>query len=248
MRIVRGARRIESVEPSQSRLDVRKRDALRFCWPRDHDDWDLQRPRRRDLAVGLVTAGILGDDDVDLLACEEGCLRLLIEGRAGLDEAHLRRQRDVAGGVDRAREIGVLWRGRERCKLEAANREEDAARCFAEGLGRFEWARDHAPTIAVARFPGRADERSDRDARRVGRHYGVGGDAHREGMGCVDDGVDTLADKIAVEALCAAEAADPRRERQGARRRRAAGERYDRVEAVISAKMLCEPARFARAA
>lgn len=248
MRIVRGARCIESVEPRQSRFDVRKRNALCFWRPCDHNNRDLQRPRRRDLAVGLVAAGVLGDDDVDPLAYEEGFLGLRIEWRAGLDEAHLWRQRDVAGGVDRARDVGVLWRGRERSKLKSPDREEDAAWRFAEGLGRFKRARDHAPGIAVACLPWRADERSDGDARRVGRNYSVGGDPHREGMGCIDDGANTLVDKIAVEALRAAEAADPCWQRQGARSGRAAGERYDRVETVISAKMLCEPARFARAA
>ena len=71
---------------------------------------------------------------------------------------------------------------------------------------RFE-ALHHDPAVALALNPSRAPDGQHRNAGRAGGLDGIGLHLHGEGMGCVDDEIETLLGKNARKAASAAEAA-----------------------------------------
>ena len=78
-----GRRRHGMIEPGNHLLDRRHRRDIRQDRALQHDDRQAQRARRFDLAVGGVAAAVLGDDDLDAVALEQGTvLRLGERARA----------------------------------------------------------------------------------------------------------------------------------------------------------------------
>ena len=80
-----------------------------------------------DLGVGRRSAGILGDEYIDLLLREKRRFRLDVEGAATGQQFHIGRQRDVAGRIDRTRNVVMMRTAREGIKLQAAERQEHGA-------------------------------------------------------------------------------------------------------------------------
>ena len=104
--------------------------------PAQHDDFDAERPRRADLAVGRAAAAVLGDDDIDAVRGHERAIVGLAERPAAGHVCHVRQRQRRIDRIDAADEIMVLRGLREWRQLLAAERDEDAARRLPQRANR----------------------------------------------------------------------------------------------------------------
>ncbi len=213
----------------------------------DQDDRQGEGAGGGELGVGGEAAAVLGDEDLDPVAAEEGFFLGLDEGAAAGDDLGSGEGVRV-GGLDAAEEVTVLGGGAEGGGLLAADGEEDAGRGGAEGLGGGGHVGDGGPAVAGLRGPGRAGKD---EARRAGQTAGLGGvlrDLPGEGVGGVDEDVDAFGFEPAGEARRAAEAADAERGRLRAGVAGAAGQREGDAQAAAIGEAGGEVARFGGAA
>lgn len=214
----------------------------------DHDHLDAERSRGRDLAIGGAAAGILGDDDVDLFVLEQLPFAVLIEGTAGQNVTAVANGKRRLDRIDAADEIAVLGRRRKAPGFLSADGEENAARRGAErrhgGIDAF-----HAgPSVTLDSLPSRPAQRKDRHPRCFSGNRRILGNPVGERMGRIHEQVDAFLSQIIDQALDTAEAADPGRQGQGPRIRRAAGKRNRRVDITARCDSFRQRAGLGRAA
>lgn len=193
--------------------------------PLDQNDGQAEIARGDDLAMGGLAAGILADDDVDAVRLQQCHFRLDGEGAAGQEVVDMRRIERRIDGIDAAHQIVVLRGGVEGLRLLPSDGEEDAARLSAQrrhGVGN---RGDARPAVALRFLPAEPFQPQQRDAGRLARRAGIGGNLLCKGMRGVDEEIDGLFAKMGNKPRHAAEAAGAHR--HGLRRgiERAAGER-----------------------
>ena len=106
-----------------------------------HDHGQAQAPSRRDLAIGGITAGVLGDHDLHPLGLHQPGLRFLVE-RAALKQQPVVRQVQFVRRVDGANDIVMLRRRLEGGKAEPTDADLD--REIAEQERKLEAERQQA--------------------------------------------------------------------------------------------------------
>lgn len=74
----------------------------------DHDDRQAQPPRRLDLGVGTRAAGILGDDNIDLISLHKGRIRVRTKGATSNNRLDLRQGQRIPRRIDQPKQIEVL--------------------------------------------------------------------------------------------------------------------------------------------
>lgn len=214
----------------------------------DHDDLDTKCPRRDDLAIGSIAAGILGDHDVDVLVLQQLPLVRLAEGAACQDVAAIRHGEWRIDRIDTADEIAMLWRLGEAAGLLAADGEENPAGFGSKRGDCLLNVFDAGPDVALTRFPGGTTQREERNGRFFRSHGRVCGDLVGKRMGRVDEQVDAFLSQVIDESVDAAETTDARRQGQGLGVGSAAGQRNRRNEIRTPRQPFGQPARFGRAA
>lgn len=214
----------------------------------DHDDLDAQRPGRGDLAICGAAAGILADDDVDALVLQQLPLIRFGEWAACENVAAVGNGERWIDRVDAADEVAVLRHGGKARHFLPADCKEDAARCVAECDGRGADIVNARPPVARDRFPGRAAQCKERNARLPGSFRRIGGDPVGEGMGRVDEQVDVFFNQVINQSFDAAKSADPRRQGQGLRVDRPAGQRDGRRDVLALRQLFSQAAGLGRSA
>src|SRR5207248_11105015 len=126
---------------------------------------DPKTARGFDYRVGRCAARILADEHIDLLALEQHRLRLWIEGTAPSYQLDVGRQRDIIRRVDRACDVAMMRCLCKGAKLQAAKAQENATWLRPQRFGSGFGARDGKPGVAALGFPGRADDRGERDCK-----------------------------------------------------------------------------------
>ena len=216
--------------------------------PAQHDHFDAECARRRDLAVGRGPAAIFGDHRIDIVRAHEGTVIGRAE-RAAIGEITRARQGQRRfDRIDAADEIEVLWRCGQRDEFGAAERDKGPARRLAQpahGIGDINC---FDPAIPGNSAPCRPAQRNQRHARLMRRGGGICRDDIRVGMGRVDKGVDPFLIKIFAKTDSAAEAAAANRRRLWRRRLGAAGERHDDFEIGARGQARGQFSRFRRTA
>lgn len=214
----------------------------------DHDDRQAEIARCFDLGVSCSAAGVLGDDDLDLLISQQSGFGGAIERPTRLQEADVGQQDFLLGRIDGARDVVMLGSRREGVQIKPAQAQEHTTRCRAEcGRGRVGIAHD-LPAIAELRLPGWPRDRDERNAGRATGGEGIGRDLVGVGMRGIDDYSDGMIGDEACEAVGAAEAADARRQRLRLGRRGAAGKRQRRFESGVAGDEPRQCGGFRRAA
>ncbi len=195
-----------------------------------------------DLGVGRRSAGILGDEYIDLLLREKRRFRLDVEGAATGQQFHIGRQRDVAGRIDRTRNVVMMRTAREGIKLQAAERQENTARVWPKRIGGGFGGRGGKPAVARLRLPGGTNDRDERDRKLFAGGDGVGRDLIGVGMRGVDHRFRCVLLQPCHETIRTAEAADPRGNGLRFRLRGASGKGNGGIKAPVGRK----PARQLR--
>jgi hypothetical protein len=240
--------REQAFEPVQRGVRIGERRAGGLVRAFDHDDGNSEGSRGGDLGVGFGAARVLGDEHVDALALHECVLSFEVEWRALSDESDAWRQCDVAGGIDGAGDVVMLWSRCEGGQLQAADGEQNAAGLISKRGGGTGGVGDDYPGVACDRQPGFAANGAERQSEGLRGRDGIGGNVNRVGMRGIDDGVHSLMIKPAGEAVRAAETADAGCDGLLRGLARAAGEREHRLETRVRGEEPAQLARFARAA
>ena len=222
--------------------------AVRCHRPLDKHDGQAEKACGKDLAIGRLAAGILADDHVDAVFAQKGDLCLHGEGTAGQQVFDARGAHRRIDRVDAAHEIMVLWRGVEKRRLLPADGKEDAARHIAQRCNGLGHGRNARPAVALRLAPADALQPQQRNAGRLARGAGVGGNLPGERVGGVDHEVDGHIAEISRKSVDAAEAAGAHR--HGLRRgiERAAGQRQRDGKIGSIGKTACQVARLGGAA
>lgn len=206
--------------------------------------------RRLDLGVGRRAAGVFRNDHVDPFGGEETGLGGLVERAALEDEAQTGREWRCVRGIDQPGDVVMLRRAGKGGKLKPSDAEEHAAR---GNIGGKEprggpGAVHLGPSVAVFLYPGRTQNRGERQADlRAGRDR-ICRDPRRERVRRIDDCIRGVLPDPARQALNAAKAADPQWQRLRSGRFCATGERQHGVEARISRDEPGKGRGFCRAA
>ena len=155
---------------------------------------------------------------------------------------------DLRRPVDRAHDVAMLRRSRERGELQPALGEKDRPPLRPESRDGVVHCRDFDPAVSGVAWPGGAGEHGERRAGgatggdRVGRH------ARSERMGGVDDSADALAGEKRRQAFGAAKPADASRDRRWSGLGRGSRQRQDRRNIGLVSKPSRERARLRRSA
>ena len=180
---------------------------------------------RGDATHGKIVAGILADDDIDVMVPQQRYLRLDGEWAARQEVfyiGHIQRRID---GIDAAHKIMVLRRRVEGLRLLPADGEEDAARLRTQRRHRLADRADPHPAVPLRLVPAEPLQPQQGNAGRVARRTGIGGNLPCERMRCIDKEIDGLFSEIGGKSCHAAETAAAHWHRLRRRIERAAGER-----------------------
>ena len=197
-------------EPGNSGFGTFDGVSIRLVRTRNHHNRNPEPARGFDLGVGRRSAGVFRDEQINLLALEKRRFRRQVEGAATGQQPEIGRQSDIAGRVDRARDVVMMRRACEGAKLQAAKREKNAARVRPERVGSGFGVRDGKPGVAGLGLPGRAYDRGKRDRKPGAGDDRVGRDLVGVGVRGVNDRSRCIQLQPVNQAVRAAEAADPR--------------------------------------
>lgn len=214
--------------------------------PPNQHDFDAERTRRRDLSVSSAAAAVLGYDRIDATAPEQRAFVGFGERTAGQQIFRARHCKRRLDRVDAAYKVGMLWCSREDSNFLPAKGEEDLSRYDPQSFDSSRHIRNLGPAVAFAPFPGRTQQRDRHHAAHPRYFSGVGRDARREWMGCVNKDSNLLGADVGSQPLGPAESTDPHRHALGGRRARAASQRQGDV--AQGGETACELPRLGRAA
>ncbi len=159
--------------------------------PRDHEYFDAELACSLDLRISRRTAAVLGHKGIDAMGTEQrnfafDFVRATIENE--LDVGKNKRRLDR---IDASNKVKVLGGGFGAMGFLAPDCQEDPARGGAKPLYRFRDGRDRRPPITRLSHPFRPAQSQCGNARCSCGLTGASGDASREGVGCIDQKVET---------------------------------------------------------
>ena len=236
------------IEPGQRIIDRVHRGHGRQSRPAQQDHRYAKRARRGDFAIGGLAAAVLGNDNVDAMARQQGALIGFRERAArqqvfGPWQPQCRRDR-----IDGSDQIIVLRSDGECGHFLATDAEEDATRTFAERAHSFRAIGDLLPMIAGDGAPGRALQRQQLHPGTRGGLCRVRRHSRRIRMGGVDQDIDARLHEVGGQALDAAEATATHRHRLHGGCDCAAGERQRDAQIVTRGQVAGQLPRFESAA
>ncbi len=183
----------------------------------DHHHRQSKLARGIDLGARALTAGILGDDDVNMVLAEQRDITFDPERSAINHNFSFRQAQSCCRRIDQAQEVVVLRRAGEGAQGLTTDSQEYSLRLRRQGQRCRCFVGNDGPAVARFRAPRRAFERCQWHANRGAGFDGVA--AHLGGKGV--SGVDHLGDhfgaQIGHKTLHPAKAAGP--PGQGLRRR-----------------------------
>jgi len=181
----------------------------RFMRARNHHDGNAKRARCVDLGIGRSTAGVLGNNKIDVLALKEFGFGCYIEGAAAEQKPDIGRQRDIVGRIDGAGDVVMMGARCEGAELLPAEAQENTTGLGPQRVSGSVRTRDGQPVIVRSRLPGGAQDRGERNCKPRARGHGIGRDLIGIGMRRIDDDVDFLPLQPCNKTVGATEAADP---------------------------------------
>lgn len=158
----------------------------------DHQHRDAQPSRRLDLRVGRRAAGIFGDDESDTVVAQQGDFVVQRKGSARSDVVCMRNVKRWLDRIDAANEIMVLRCCLEGQKFLTTEREEGVC-AFRAKSSHSTLDIGHAlPVIIGLFFPRRALQSDKRNIRQSCGLNGVGRDARRIRVRCIDQQIELV--------------------------------------------------------
>ena len=189
----------------------------------DHHNWQVQRPRRRNLGDSARAARVLCNDQFGAVFPQQGRIVGNIEGPSRDDHIRVGQGQGAVRRIHEAQKIMVLRLGSKGVDVLAADGEERPPRRASKGGDSGVDVRDRGPAVAVTRNPGRALEGNERCAVCSASGKGVGAHPCCKWVGGVDHMGDPFGLKIAAKPLYPAKAAQTHVDRLARRRPGSAG-------------------------
>ena len=178
----------------------------------DHDNGQVQGPRRLDLGISAGAAGILGHDQINSVFLHQRTIIRRRERPARHEDMVIWKRRRAVWWIDQPQKVEMLRIRGEVLQMHPPDRQHDTGRRAIKG-GHSACNIGHArPVVAVLFGPARACERKQRNA-----GFGTGGNciaAHpnRKGMGRIDHMGHAISCQIVAQARHPAKAADTLRQ------------------------------------
>ena len=158
--------------------------------PLDHDNRQAKPPRRFDLAVTSVAAGVLGNHSADTVFLQHADLFIQRKGAARRNVASIRHLQRRLYRINAANEIAVLGCGLERKKFLPAEPQKHSLAFNAERDNSLFDGIDPLPFVIRLALPGGARKCYKRNFGKSRRLHGIGGNPRRIGMGGVDQNIE----------------------------------------------------------
>lgn len=158
--------------------------------PLDHDNRQTEPPRRFDLAVAGVAAGVLGNHSADTVFLQHADLFIQRKGAARGNIASIRHLQRRLHRIDAANEIAMLRRSFEREKFLPAERQKHPLAFIAERDNSLFDGIHTLPPVTRLVLPGGTRKCYERNLGKSRRLYGIGGNPRRIGMGGVDQNIE----------------------------------------------------------
>jgi len=236
---------IDPTERSLHRFDHRQTGGLSAL---DHNHLDAKLPCGLDLAVGRVTAAVLGDDDLDLMLSQHVKLVGQAKRTPAVNVADMRHRQRRLDGIDAADPIMVLRRGVRLMRLLTAGCKEDTQGLGAKCSDSLRNAVHGKPVIASDRHPCGTAQRESGHMALSSSRCGIGRDAGCKRMRGIYQQVDLFVADIAGKPLSAAETAAAHRNGLGRRIGGSSGKRQDDLEIRSRGKSRRQRSGLGRAA
>lgn len=192
----------------QSSFDIRHRVAIAKRRSVDHDDRNVERTRRLDLAIGCLATGVFRNDHVDAVVVEHRDFIVERKRPARGYVLRLRHRKRRFDRIDAAYKIGVLRRRLKRQKLLPTKCEKSVFGLGAERSDSSLDIYDSLPIITMHGHPRRARQCYQRNPGTLRGVNSIGGNSCRIGMGRVHQQVETFRTKEIGKPLRATETAN----------------------------------------
>ena len=173
-----------------------------------HDDRQAERAGGSQFGIRARPTGILGNDDINVVICQQSKIVVEPEGSARNHDGRLRQQ-GFGRWIDKPQQIVVLRRGFEQMQVLTADRQKDVHGGGRQRLHRVINSLHDVPHVTLFRLPRRAFQRGKGQGQGLASHGGVMTHLRGKGVGGVDDMGDVLVAQIADQARNAAKTADP---------------------------------------
>ena len=216
--------------------------------PLDHDNREMPLARGGDLGIGRTAPRILRNDHIDQILFEQLSFVGYMKRRTRQNVLAMRYVQRRLHRIDAADEVDMLRGCGEAASVLPADREKHPPRRRSEGRYGGLNAIHADPAVSTDSLPWQAAERKQRHTDAGGGLRRVFGNPAGEGMGRIDQHLDAFLSQIIDEAVDAAEAANPRGQRQWFRIAGPACERNRRDDVVAFCQLFGQPARLGRAA
>ena len=157
----------------------------------DHHDANAEPARCFQFRLSGAAAGVLGDDDFDAVRLQQGEFILQPERAAQGQADRVGRHALGRGRIDAAYKIGMLRGCSERREILLPDGEQNPPRLLADSLSGCLHIGHHRPFVTCVRCPGGAVDRQEGNSGQLRGFDGVAFHLAGEGMGGVDQGVES---------------------------------------------------------
>jgi len=179
----------------------------------DHNDWQAEAARGRELGHGTDAAGVLGHHLGNAMALHQRGITGRIKGPASDLHRRVRQRQGRIRLVHQTQQIVVLGLGRKLAEVLLSDCQKHPRGHLRQRIHRAVDAVHMDPIVALARLPGRTFKGAEWHTR---RHTGldrIGTHLRGEGVGCVDHMGDGFGREVSRQAFGAAKTANTRGQR-----------------------------------
>jgi hypothetical protein len=216
------------IEPINSAVDARNRQAVGYRRPSEHQNGYTQSPRRRNLAVGSGAAAVLSDDGIDGVRSEQLAVVRLGERTPRKNVMRIGNRKRRIDRIDTADEVMMLRSRAERIQLLPPDCQKDASWIRAQRTNRSLRIINVEPRIAGDSGPWGAAYSKNVNSGLLRSFHRIPGNDPRIRMGRIDQQIDPVSADVVSESVRAAKAPASYRNGLSDRRRSSPRERHGR--------------------
>lgn len=206
------------IQPGQNIVKLRKNHPCGHSRPVNHDNRYAQTPRGFQLGLGPGTAGILGDNQIDVMRLHQRQITRRIKWPTGNHNLRIVKRQRCFRRVNQPHQkmmLGPVCKGRQ---VLFANGQKDPRSLLRQGLDRCGDIPNMLPTVTRSGLPGGPLERAKRHTRGPARRNGIPAHLCGKGMRGIHNLSDLFCFQILHQPVHTAKAPDARRQRLRHRR------------------------------
>jgi|GEM_PF-1362958 len=199
--------RILRCDPVKHRCNVMDLRTVRKGGAVNHEDRNSQSSRGDKFGLGPSSAGILGDDQGDVMRLHQGCVRVCVKRAAVDDDVMIGQGGRGLWRIDEAQKVAVLRMVPEGCQMHPSQGQHDILAWSVQRSHRRRDVRHTRPLVAFAGGPWRPRQGQKGRACMFSGLNSIGTDRCGKGVGCIDQMGDLVVAQIGCKPLRAAKPA-----------------------------------------